>query len=150
MLSYLRKKVYRIVTRLYPWFLKAAYGMDIGQNVIISRTAKLDRAINPHGIHIGSSTWILREAMVLSHDHCRGLKADTHIGKNCVIGVRSIIMPGVSIGDSCIVAACSVVTKNTPSHCIVAGNPAKVIKIGVVVRNGKIVEPGQSIKNETR
>ena len=55
MLSYLRKKVYRIVTRLYPWFLKAAYGMDIGQNVIISRTAKLDRAINPHGIHIGSS-----------------------------------------------------------------------------------------------
>ena len=149
MLSYLRKKVYRIVTRLYPWFLKAAYGMDIGQNVIISRTAKLDRAINPHGIHIGSSTWILREAMVLSHDHCRGLKADTYIGENCVIGVRSIIMPGVSIGNSCIVAACSVVTKDVPPHCVVAGNPAKVIKTGVVVRNGKIVEPGQSVKNET-
>ena len=59
-------------------------------------------------------------------------------------------MPGVSIGDSCIVAACSVVTKNTPPHCVVAGNPAKIIKTGVVVRNGKIVEPGQSVKNETR
>ena len=124
--------------------------MDIGQDVIISRSAKLDRAINPRGIHIGEGTWILTEAMVLSHDHCRGLKADTYIGENCVIGVRSIIMPGVSVGNSCIVAACSVVTKNTPPpHCIVAGNPAKVIKTGVVVRNGKIVEPGQSVKNET-
>ena len=149
MLSYLRKKVYKIVTRLYPWFLKTAYGMDIGQDVIISRSAKLDRAINPRGIHIGEGTWILTEAMVLSHDHCRGLKADTYIGENCVIGVRSIIMPGVSIGNSCIVAACSVVTKDVPPHCVVAGNPAKVIKTGVVVRNGKIVEPGQSVKNET-
>lgn len=150
MLSYLRKKVYNIVTRLYPWFLKTAYRMDIGQDVIISRSAKLDRAINPRGIHIGSATWILTEAMILSHDHCRGLKADTHIGENCVIGVRSLIMPGVSIGNSCIIAACSVVTKNTPPHCVVAGNPAKIIKTGVVVRNGKIVEPGQSVKNETR
>ena len=149
MLSYLRKKAYNVVTRLYPWFLKNVYGMDIGQDVIISRSAKLDRAINPRGIHIGEGTWILTEAMVLSHDHCRGLKADTYIGENCVIGVRSIIMPGVSVGNSCIVAACSVVTKNTPPHCIVAGNPAKVIKTGVVVRNGKIVEPGQSVKNET-
>ena len=149
MLSYLRKKAYNVVTRLYPWFLKNVYGMDIGQDVIISRSAKLDRAINPRGIHIGEGTWILTEAMVLSHDHCRGLKADTYIGENCVIGVRSMVMPGVSIGDSCIVAACSVVTKDVPSHCVVAGNPAKVIKTGVVVRNGKIVEPGQSVKNET-
>ncbi len=149
MLSYLRKKAYNIVTRLYPWFLKTAYGMDIGQDVIISRSAKLDRAINPRGIHIGEGTWILTQAMVLSHDHCRGLKTDTHIGENCVIGVRSIIMPGVSIGNSCVVAAYSVVTKNTPPHCIVAGNPAKIIKTGVFVRNGKIVEPGQSVKNET-
>ena len=88
--------------------------MDIGQDVIISRSAKLDRAINPRGIHIGEGTWILTQAMVLSHDHCRGLKTDTHIGENCVIGVRSIIMPGVSIGNSCVVAAYSVVTKNTP------------------------------------
>ena len=114
MLSYLRKKAYNVVTRLYPWFLKNVYGMDIGQDVIISRSAKLDRAINPRGIHIGEGTWILTEAMVLSHDHCRGLKADTYIGENCVIGVRSIIMPGVSVGNSCIVAACSVVTKNPP------------------------------------
>lgn len=87
MLSLLRKRMYNIVTKLYPWFLKRAYGMDLGEGVVISRSAKMDRAINPRGIHIGSDTWILTEAMVLSHDHCRGLKIDTYIGKNCVVGV---------------------------------------------------------------
>lgn len=120
--------------------------MDLGEGVVISRSAKMDRAINPRGIHIGSDTWILTEAMVLSHDHCRGLKIDTYIGKNCVVGVRSIIMPSETIGDSCVIAAYSVVTKDVPSNCMVAGNPAKIIKTGVVVKNGKIVEPGQSVK----
>ena len=149
MLSLLRKRLYNIVTKLYPWFLKRAYGMDLGEGVVISRSAKMDRAINPHGIHIGNETWILTEAMVLSHDHCRGLKIDTYIGKNCVVGVRSIIMPGVTIGDSCVVAAYSVVTKNVPSNSIVAGNPARIIKTGIIVKNGKIVEPGRSVKIET-
>lgn len=123
--------------------------MDLGEGVVISRSAKMDRAINPRGIHIVSDTWILTEAMVLSHDHCRGLKIDTYIGKNCVVGVRSIIMPGVTIGDSCVIAAYSVVTKDVPSNSIVAGNPARVIKTGVIVKNGKIVEPGRSVKIET-
>ena len=37
-------------------------------------------------------------------------------------------MPGVNIGDEVIVAAGSVVTKDVPSNCIVAGVPAKIIK----------------------
>lgn len=149
LLSVFRELAYRVVTKLYPWFLKRAYGMDLGKGVVISRSAKMDRAINPRGIHIGEGTWILTEAMVLSHDHCRELKIDTYVGRNCIVGVRSIIMPGVTIGDSCVIAACSVVTKKVPSNCIVAGNPARVIKTGIIVKNGKIVEPGRSIKIET-
>ena len=41
--------------------------------------------------------------MILAHDHCRSLKADTYIGKNCVIGVRSIIMPGLSVGNQVVI-----------------------------------------------
>lgn len=46
---------------------------------------------------------MLSGAMILAHDHCRSLKADTYIGKNCVIGVRSIIMPGLSIGNQVVI-----------------------------------------------
>ena len=73
--------------------------MDIGKNCRISWKAHLDKSVNPKGIHIGDNTWVLSGAMILAHDHCRSLKADTYIGKNCVIGVRSIIMPGLSVGN---------------------------------------------------
>ena len=73
------------------------------------------KSINPKGIFIGDGTQVLNGAMILSHDACRGIKADTHIGKNCVIGVQSIILPGITIGDSCVVGAGSVVTKDVDS-----------------------------------
>jgi len=93
--------------------------MDIGVNARISWKAHLDKFINPRGIHIGDRTLILNGAMILSHDSCRNLFfSDTIIGKDCVIGVRSIILPGVKIGDSSVVGAGTVVTKDIPDHCI--------------------------------
>ncbi|WP_291587857.1 DapH/DapD/GlmU-related protein [Bacteroides sp.] len=50
---------------------------------------------------------------------------------NVWIGRNSVINKGVTIGENSIVAACSVVTKNVPANCIVAGNPAKVVKIDI-------------------
>lgn len=44
------------------------------------------------------------------------------------IGANSAIVPGVQVGINSIVAAGSVVTKDVPDYCIVAGNPAKLIK----------------------
>ena len=44
------------------------------------------------------------------------------------IGTKAIILKGVTIGEGSIVAAGAVVTKDVPSHSLVAGNPAKVIK----------------------
>ncbi len=113
--------------------------MDIGKNCRISWKAHLDKSINPEGIHIGDNTWVLSGAMILAHDHCRGLITDTWIGENCVIGIRSIIMPGVTIGKECVIGGGSVVTKDVPNNCIAAGNPAKVIRENVKVVNGKIL-----------
>ena len=52
-----------------------------------------------------------------------------HICKNAHIGSRAVIMPGVTVGEGSTVAAGAVVTKDVPSYVIVAGVPAKVIKI---------------------
>lgn len=130
------------MVNLYPYWLRWRYGMDISKNCRISWKAHLDKSINPKGIHIGENTWILSGAMILAHDHCRGLKIDTYIGDNCVIGVRSIILPGLCIGNQVVTGGGSVVTKNIQSHCIAAGNPAKVLKQDVNVRNGQIVTNG--------
>lgn len=96
-----------------------------------SWTAHLDKSINPQGFYLGENSSIAREAIILTHDACRELKVCTIIGNNCLIGIRSIIMPGVTIGDEVIVGAGSIVTKDIPSNCIVAGNPAKIIRQNV-------------------
>ncbi len=54
---------------------------------------------------------------------------DVVIGSHVWIGGRVTILKGVTIGDNSIVGAGSVVTKDVPENAIVAGNPAKVIKI---------------------
>lgn len=50
------------------------------------------------------------------------------IGNDVWIGRRAIIMPGVVIGDGCIIGAGAVVTKDVPDYSIVGGVPAKVVK----------------------
>lgn len=52
----------------------------------------------------------------------------TTIGNDVWIGLNSIIMRGVSIGDGAVIAAGSVVTKDVPPYAIVGGVPAKIIK----------------------
>ena len=135
----LRSKLWSRFVRIYPAYLKKVYGMDIAEDCVISWKAFLDKSINPKGVHIGKRTWILARATVLAHDACRNLKADTHIGEDCVIGISSIILPGVNIGNQVVIGGGSVVTKDIPSNCIAVGNPAKVIKENIRVSNGKII-----------
>ena len=136
----LRGKIWTIVTNAHPAFLRKFYKMDLGKDVRIAHRAHLDKSINPKGIHIGDRTWILNGAFVMAHDHCRALKADTYIGHDCVIGVNSIIMPGVHIGDQVVIGGGAVVTKDIPANTIAVGVPAKVIKTGIKVFNGQIVK----------
>lgn len=49
------------------------------------------------------------------------------IGDHCWIGVNAVIMPGVELGECCIVAANSYVDKSFPPYSIVKGSPAKLI-----------------------
>ena len=129
----MRKTLWKMIVRLYPYYLRNRFKMNIGNNCFISWKAHLDKSINPKGIHIGNNVWILSGAMILAHDYCRGLKIDTYIGSNTIIGVRSIVLPGLKIGNHVIVGAGSVVTKNVPDNTIVAGNPAKIIRTGIFI-----------------
>lgn len=70
-----------------------------------------------------------------SVDDSRHWKHSAHapviIGKNCWIGQNARIQKGVVLGDNCIVAANSVVTKSAPANCILAGNPARIVKTDI-------------------
>lgn len=57
------------------------------------------------------------------------LRGDTEVGNDVWIGFDAVIMPGVRIGDGAIVGGKAVVTRPVPPYAIVAGNPAKVVKM---------------------
>jgi acetyltransferase-like isoleucine patch superfamily enzyme len=114
--------------------------MDISSSARISFRTHLDKT-HPKGIHIGDESYVASGAMILSHDFIKDIKADTKIGEKCFIGANAIIMPGVSIGDSIIVGSGAVVTKDVSSGCIVAGNPARVIRDNIrTTKFGKLIK----------
>ena len=55
-------------------------------------------------------------------------KFKVEIGNDVWIGANAMILPGITVGNGCIIAAGAVVTHDVPDYAIVGGNPAKIIK----------------------
>lgn len=70
------------------------------------------------------STWAAPPSRDVQPDH-----DVTVIGNDVTIGFGAFIMPGVAIGDGAVVEPLAVVTKDVPSYAIVAGSPARVVKM---------------------
>ncbi|MBS5133572.1 MAG: acyltransferase [Lachnospiraceae bacterium] len=86
-------------------------------------------------IYIGTGTCIAGNVGIITANHDLNDLAlpapgkDVNIGKRCWIGMNSMILPGVVLGEHTIVGAGSVVTKSFPKgNCVIAGNPAKIIR----------------------
>lgn len=119
--------------------------IEIGNHVGISGATIYARK----GIYIGDDTSIGGNVKILDNDfhpidaekrvqqmysERPGEVADLiptkeiRIGKNCFIGCNSIILKGTVLGDNCVVGAGAVVCGKFEDNCVIAGNPAKVIK----------------------
>ena len=140
MILSIRNFIREFILSIQHSFLTGIFGMKISQSAKISFGARLDKT-NPKGIHIGDESYVASGAVIFSHDFTRALHSDTFIGKRCFIGANAIVMCGVKIGDEVIVGAGAVVTKDVPSNCIVAGNPAKIIRTGIKTRKfGQLIQ----------
>ncbi len=93
-------------------YIQAKNGIEVGDNTNI-------------GPNVGSIS-----ANHVLFDNSQHLDAQPIIiGKNCWIGMGAVILPEVQLGDYTIVGANAVVTKSfKEGHCVIAGNPAQVIR----------------------
>ena len=98
-------------------------------------------------MHIGNYVRVSQNALILAHDAYRDEEhqyVNTYIGNHVNIGWGAVINPGLKIGDHVIVGANAVVTKDVPDRCIVAGNPARIIKINIELNNhGSMIKRGE-------
>jgi len=106
--------------------------ISIGNNVIISA----DSVISDNSTHPSSALFRKVSSLMPENSTLHLWKYSSHkpvIIKDCVwIGERSRICKGVTIGENSIVAANSVVTKDVPDNSIAAGNPAKIVREGII------------------
>ncbi len=115
----------RVKAALKRLFQTVVWGMDIDRTAWIEPSALIDRTY-PRGVHIGPDVRICEQAVVLTHDFSRGLYLHTRIGARCVLGPRSIIMPGLTLGEGCLVAPGALVTRDMPANSLAVGNPATI------------------------
>lgn len=117
--------------RFYAGFhIRSLKGITIADGVSIGPKVLLDGRM---GLSIGKNAVIAYEAIIwtLNHDYndvnfC-GKGAPVSIGDYAWICSRSIILPGIKIGEGAIVASGAIVTKDVPPYAIVAGIPARII-----------------------
>lgn len=115
-------------------------GCHVGQNVYVGDHVAID--FNHADLiyvddyaHITDGCRLLCHQRNLRHYYKGDNAADLdyrlgeiHIGKGVMLGMETMIMPGVTIGDGAIVGAYSLVTKDIPPYTIATGRPAKVVK----------------------
>jgi acetyltransferase-like isoleucine patch superfamily enzyme len=115
----------------------------IGDNTIISAQTSVEigaTTLLAHGVMVfdNNSHPINPHAREIQFQRMVGVKsrhtpiivdcAPVKIGNRCWIGMNSLVMKGVTIGDDTIVAAGSVVTSSLPAGVVAAGNPARVLR----------------------
>ena len=122
-----------------PWVLRRI-GCKVGKNVFIGSQVYIDSGY-ANLIEIEDYVHVTARCLLLCHernlsnyyknDNASKLKYKTGkiiLKRGCMIGMNTMIMPGVTVGEGAIVGAYSLVTKDIPAWTIAVGRPAKVVK----------------------
>lgn len=142
--------------KLRPILLRKI-GCHVGKNVFIGDYVRIDLQ-HANMIYIDEYAHITSGCRLLCHqrdlkDYHVGdntaqfgyRKGEIHIGRGVMVGMETMIMPGVTIGEGAIVGAGSLVTHNIPAWTIATGRPARVVK--AVKEKDEISMGGGKIEN---
>ena len=104
--------------------------ISVGDNVFFNRNVYID---SKGIVEIGNSVALTEDVMIFTHSHSEAVHSERTYAPVIIkdyakIYSRSVILPGVTIGEQALVAANSVVTKDVPPNVLVAGIPAKIIR----------------------
>ncbi len=117
-----------------PFYCDYGYNIEFGKNVFVNLSCYF---MDGGKITIGDHCFIGPFTGFYTANHPSDVESRNKgmeqalpivVGNNCWLGANVSVMPGVRIGDNCVIAAGSVVTKDIPDNSMVAGVPAKVIR----------------------
>ena len=106
-------------------------GVSIGPDIVIAcmgRVEIAERVLVGPRVFIGDTYHDYRDPDTAVLDQSMAEPDPVYIGAGAFLGIGSIILPGVTVGERAYVAAGAVVTASVPPRTLVAGNPARAIK----------------------
>lgn len=136
--------LHHIARHIIPGKLRIIFhrmrGVKIGKNVLVGLDVHIDDSF-PDKVTIEDNVFLTAGCMLLTHKrdlkhyeygmwvgNCPFIVAPIHIKESAHIGIRTVILPGVTIGKGAIIGAHSLVEKDVPDYCVATGVPARVIK----------------------
>jgi acetyltransferase-like isoleucine patch superfamily enzyme len=119
----------------------------IGEGCLIYGTNPWTFGSEPYLVRIGNEVTIAHDVTFITHDGALAIVRDEHpdadfiapiwVEDGAMIGARSIILPGVTVGAKSAIAAGSVVTRSVPPKCVAGGIPCRVLKSAEDYWSGK-------------
>jgi acetyltransferase-like isoleucine patch superfamily enzyme len=117
--------------RQYDPHLLIGDGANLGPDIVIACVGTIEirpRVLTASRVFIGDTYHDYRDPHTAVLDQPMVDPRPVHIGEGAFLGIGSMVMPGVIVGEHAYVAAGAVVTTHVPSSTVVAGNPARVIR----------------------
>lgn len=124
----------KFVAFFQPFYCDYGYNIEIGENFYSNVNCVI---LDGAKVKFGDNVFVAPNCGFYTAGHPLDVKQRTAgleyakpitIGNNVWIGAQVCVMPGVTIGDNCVIGGGSVVTKDIPANSLAVGNPCRVIR----------------------
>ncbi|MFN8486160.1 MAG: acyltransferase [Caldilineaceae bacterium] len=142
--------LYRLFRQLYEglqrrWLLNRdpvqyarALGVQVGENCRLLGIDEVTFGSEPYLVKLGDHVTVTGGVRFITHDGGVWVFREAHpdidcvapivVGNNVFLGMNVLILPGVTIGDNCVIGAGAVVTRSIPANTVAVGVPARPLK----------------------
>jgi acetyltransferase-like isoleucine patch superfamily enzyme len=137
------KKIFSFATnsiwgKLFPVSYAKKIGVKMKGDVTIYGSSYKMFSTEPYLVTLGDNVFISVDTNFVCHDGSTlpfrklypslEIAGKISVGDNVFIGTKVLILPNVTIGNNCVIAAGSVVTKDIPDNVVAGGNPARTLR----------------------